>query len=246
MKDSFILFTSYAETVQYMTDVEAGKLFKMIFNHELGKDPLDGMEDGVDTNTAYVAFTFIRRQLDTMNEKYEQSIEKQREAGKKGAEKRWNKNRDAIANDSTPLGSDRVPIGSDSTQLGSDSLYEYEYVYKKEKPSKEGKKKKAIEDPVLAEAIKNYERHRKQMKAPLTDRALELAINKLEQMAPGDTAMKIKIIDQSIAMGWKGLFPIKEQNCMTREDDLDRKLISDIQSRKPAEPIDWEAYFETG
>lgn len=252
MKDSFILFTSYAETVHYMTDVEAGKLFKMIFNHELGKDPLDGMEDGVDTNTAYVAFTFIRRQLDTMNEKYEQSIEKQREAGKKGAEKRWNKNRDAIANDSTPLGSDRVPIGSNSTPLGSDSLYEYEYVYKKEKPSKEGKKKKAdllgLDDPVLLAAVKDYENHRKKIKAPLTERALDLALKKLEELAPGNTAAKVEIINQSIINGWKGLFPLKgtKQNCMTREDDLDRKLISDIQSRKPAEPIDWEAYFETG
>lgn len=38
-----------------------------------------------------VLFSFIRRQLDRDNKKYEEKIEKRREAGRKGNEKRWGK-----------------------------------------------------------------------------------------------------------------------------------------------------------
>lgn len=235
MRDSFILFTSYAETVDYMTDVSAGRLFKMILNYERGEDPCNDMEQGPETDEAYIAFTFIKRQLDSMNEKYEKAVEKQREAGKKGAEKRWGKHSKAIGSDSKaiakhsdPIKTDSTPIGSDSTSIGSDSLYEYEYDIK-EKPSKEGKKKSdlyGLEDPVLLTAVKDYENHRKKIKAPLTERALDLALKKLEELAPGDTPTKVEIINQSIMNGWKGLFALKgrapnDHHGITREDDLD-------------------------
>lgn len=248
MKDSFILFTSYKETVDCMSDVAAGLLFKMILNHESGNDPRDGLPEGCDADTAYIAFTFIRRQLDSMNEKYEKSVEKQREAGKKGAEKRWGKDSTLIGSDSNPIAkdgnpikTDSTPIGSDSTSIGSDGLYEYEYDIK-EKPSKEGKKKKAdllgLDDPVLLAAVKDYENHRKKIKAPLTERALDLALKKLEELAPGDTPTKVAIINQSIMNGWKGLFALHENNRspndkhgITRDDDLDGRVMLQAAAR---------------
>lgn len=228
MKDSFILFTSYKETVDCMTDVSAGLLFKMILNYESGYEPLHELPEGCDTDTAYIAFTFIKRQLDSMNEKYEKSVEKQREAGRKGAEKRWGKRSEAIGSDSEAMAKHSNPIKADSKPIGSDSLYEYEYDIK-EKPSKEGKKKSdlnGLEDPVLLAAVKDYENHRKKIKAPLTERALDLALKKLEELAPGDTPTKVEIINQSIMNGWKGLFALKgrapnDHHGITREDDLD-------------------------
>lgn len=228
MKDSFILFTSYKETVDCMTDVSAGLLFKMILNYESGYEPLHELPEGCDTDTAYIAFTFIKRQLDAMNEKYEKSVEKQREAGRKGAEKRWGNRSETIGSDSKPIAKHSNPIKADSKPIGSDSLYEYEYDIK-EKPSKEGKKKSdlnGLEDPVLLAAVKDYENHRKKIKAPLTERALDLALKKLEELAPGDTPTKVAIINQSIMNGWKGLFALKgrapnDHHGITRDDDLD-------------------------
>ena len=49
---------------------------------------------------------------------------------------------------------------------------------------------------------------RKRMKAPLTDRAISLAIGELEKLrAQGHDVGKV--LDQSTANGWKGLFPLK-------------------------------------
>ena len=248
MKDSFILFTSYAETVKYMSNESAGLLFKMILDYSATGDAIINLgEDAIHTD-AYIAFTFIKRQLDSLNEKYEKSMEKQREAGKKGAEKRWGKDSKSIGSDGEAIGSNRAPIaedsnpiGSDSESIGSDSLYEYEYD-KKEKPSKEGKKKKAdllgLDDPVLLAAVKDYENHRKKIKAPLTERALDLALKKLEELAPGDTPTKVEIINQSIMNGWKGLFELKKSKPpdkptrgMEREEDLDAMVLGRILNR---------------
>lgn len=219
--NSFVFYRSFAEAVKELPAEEYKAVMVAIADYAL-----DGITPECLSPVCKAIFILVKPQIDANNAK--------RESGRKGGLKQIEANDKQIEANTKQ---NKANVKQTEANVNVNNVN----VNVKEKINK----KKSVE-PALEDALKNYERHRKQMKAPLTDRALELAINKLEQLAPGDTAMKIKIIDQSIAMGWKGLFPIKEQNCMTREDDLDRKLISDIQSRKPAEPIDWEAYFETG
>ena len=52
---------------------------------------------------------------------------------------------------------------------------------------------------------------RKRIKKPLTDRAKELILEKLEQLAPGDEQKQIKILDQSVMNSWQGVFELKEK-----------------------------------
>ena len=73
-------------------------------------------------------------------------------------------------------------------------------------------------------ALEEYKKFRKEMKRALTDRAMQLAVKKLENLAGDDADKKIAIIEQSIVNGWVGLFPLKEgqagkQNA-GRYDDL--------------------------
>ena len=64
---------------------------------------------------------------------------------------------------------------------------------------------------------------RKQIKAPMTDRAIELAIKKLEQLSGGDNDKAIEIINQSIMNSWKGLFELKQDKPKTKgEIDWDK------------------------
>ena len=54
---------------------------------------------------------------------------------------------------------------------------------------------------------------RKQIKKPLaTDRAIELAIKKLDKLSGGDNDKAIEILNQSILNSWQGLFPLKDEN----------------------------------
>lgn len=73
----------------------------------------------------------------------------------------------------------------------------------------------------LITAIKDFAKFRKAIKAPLTDRALQLCLNKLDKLADKDD-MKIAILEQSIERGWKGLFPLKDNPQQEENTDMSK------------------------
>lgn len=83
-KKSFILYADYIKHIGRLSDEDAGRLFKAIFNYvNSGELPdLDGM--------AAMAFSFISNQLDSDLQKYEAVCKKRVESAKK----RWSKNDD--------------------------------------------------------------------------------------------------------------------------------------------------------
>ena len=80
---TFVLYCDWEDIIEDLTDEEVGKLFKAIFayvNH--------GVAEQFDGRTGLgVAFKTIRRQIDVNRKKYEQVVEKRRNAAKK----RWEK-----------------------------------------------------------------------------------------------------------------------------------------------------------
>ena len=67
------------------------------------------------------------------------------------------------------------------------------------------------DDPELNKAILDFVEYRKKIKSPMTPRAIELLLSKLNKLSP-DKATQIKIINQSILNGWKGVFPLKGES----------------------------------
>lgn len=53
---------------------------------------------------------------------------------------------------------------------------------------------------------------RKKIKKAPTEKAIELIIQKLESLAPGNEYLKIKILEQSIMNSYQGVFPLHENN----------------------------------
>lgn len=94
----------------------------------------------------------------------------------------------------------------------------------KDKDSK-GKNKKASKcdkiyfpnDESLNQAFLDYLEMRKQIKKPMTDRAIKLVIKKLEELSAlpfsnsMDNDLAIQILNQSVMNSWQGLFPLKKQ-----------------------------------
>ena len=60
----------------------------------------------------------------------------------------------------------------------------------------------------LRETILDFINMRKEIKAKMTHRAIELMLNKLDKLSKEDDE-KIEILNQSIVNGWKGIFEIK-------------------------------------
>lgn len=73
----------------------------------------------------------------------------------------------------------------------------------------------------LISALKDFEDMRKRIKAPLSDRAKEMLLRKLDKLAGDDTQKKIEILEQSIFNSWKGVFEIDN-----RRSDQKRSRIS--------------------
>lgn len=99
-----------------------------------------------------------------------------------------------------------------------------------EDKSKTKNKKKEIkifsDDPELNQAILAFMEFRKSIKKPMTDHAVELLINKLNDMT-SYIPEQIAIINQSIVNGWQGVFPLKNEQAktgfqkQTKADELD-------------------------
>ena len=64
-------------------------------------------------------------------------------------------------------------------------------------------------DENLDKAFSDYVSMRKQIKKPMSDRAVELAMKKLDDLSAGDKDTAIAILNQSIMNSWQGLFELK-------------------------------------
>lgn len=145
-KNSFILYTEYAEHLAMLDDAQAGRLFRAILAHEAGEVvELSGLEA--------MAFSFIKKDLERNRERYEDVSAARSEAGKKGAEKRWQKSEDSqatksqnskIANDSKAIIShdSKMTNANKNSDNDNDSDSDNDSDIKKENPPTGDKRKK--------------------------------------------------------------------------------------------------------
>lgn len=62
----------------------------------------------------------------------------------------------------------------------------------------------------LRQALRDYSVMRNKIKAPMTERAVTLLLNKLDALASTDD-LKIKLLEQAIMSNWKSVYPLKEE-----------------------------------
>lgn len=61
----------------------------------------------------------------------------------------------------------------------------------------------------LQKTLQDFIEHRKKLRKPMTDKAIELLIGKLNRLASTDEE-KIQLIEHAIERGWLSVFPMKE------------------------------------
>lgn len=89
-----------------------------------------------------------------------------------------------------------------------------------------------IEDDNLRNAFYEFIKMRKLVKKPMTDRALQLMINKLYKIS-NNTDEAIKILEQSIINNWQDVYPLKDKykdknnkDWMSDLDNLNETIMS--------------------
>lgn len=148
--------------------------------------------------------------------------------------------------DSTQIGvQNGVQDGKQISVQKSNTLYKQKTETKtKQKSVTKVTPEKYVDNGVLNDAVLAFVAFRRDIKAPMTDHAIELMLKKLEDMAPGDNSAKVAILNQSIMNGWKGIFPLGDktakssdasgrknqfQNFPQRETDYDAIVMQQLQ-----------------
>lgn len=213
MKDTFVLYAKYIDSIEYLTREERGDLLTALLAYSANRDlpEMDG--------ATKAAYGFIKTQMDIDSSKYEERCEKNKEnAGKK--------RKKATSKHSVAIGSDRkrsVAIGSDGKRSCCDSDCDSDSDYEsdsdtdalkkqstKEKSAIADEEKSYYPDEKLNEAFKHFVENRKSMKKPMSDYAISLAIKHLNDLSGGDSEKAIRLVNDAIEHSWMSFYPPKE------------------------------------
>jgi hypothetical protein len=88
---------------------------------------------------------------------------------------------------------------------------------KKSKAKDHNDQKRYAENDDLESAIRSFIEFRRSLKKPMTDRAIKLLQNKLNEMSI-DPYCQIQILEQSIVNGWTGIYPANNQKQETSDN----------------------------
>ena len=153
--------------------------------------------------------------------------------------------------DATPQTEKFNPLNSKVEPLKPKSLTPQTKKFKQNNPStkdkstkdnnKKEKEKKTEFDMLIEEYTSNknlkeslYEfiKFRKGIKAAMTTLSLKKNLNRLSQLAPEDDSLKIKIIDQTIMNGWKGLFPLSKDKVIKSITKNNKNSFNNFEGRQ--------------
>jgi hypothetical protein len=198
-KNSFKLFTDYAEIFDNLSDEQAGQLIKAIFAHETGQEySLDGLLNAV--------FVPIRQQLDRNRESYNTICEKNRQ----NIQKRWDNNTtvsvgirpyDSVsANDTKNTDTDKDK--DTDTDKDTDKNNKPQNARAREGDIFAGRSFSPKMQDKLTEWLK-YKAERRESYKPMGLKSfLSEVENKLKQHSEADV---IALINECMANNWKGI-----------------------------------------
>ena len=183
-KDSFILYDTYAEQLEFLNNEQAGILFKSIFSYRNNK-PLPDMDSAVK-----MAYLFIISQINRDTDRYNHICEQRSIAGAKGGAPKGNQNalkqpkqangcidneeennEDIIENNQNKQMVEKTSKTSKTSKNKQNKHYEYEYEYDiKKKVNNKLFTKKEKQPPTL-EDVRLYaeQRGREDLAQPFFD-----------------------------------------------------------------------------
>jgi len=186
-KPSFLLYRSFYEPIKSLNNTQLGELFRAIYEYQIdGSTPAP-------SSKINMAFQFFRNQFELDESKYQTKCEKNAE----NVKKRWNK--------SNTNEYDRKQTNTKRTYKDKEKEKE------KEKDNDNEKVIYPFPSERFSEGWKYWiEFKRIQFKFKYASSTSEqTALKSLQNLSGNDEQMALKIIEQSVSNGWKGLFAVK-------------------------------------
>ena len=179
------VFTDFDSCLTELSEAEIGRLFLAMMNYAK-----DGTEPVLKGNERFI-WGIAKANIDRETEHYNAVCLARSEAGKTGGR----------------------PKAKESKQKQKKQLVTKES--KKSQDKDKDKEKDNINTNVLINSefensLDEFREYRKQIGAKLTPLAEKKLINELDRLSGGNDSVKIRLLDQSIRNGWKGVFPLKD------------------------------------
>ena len=146
MKDTFILYTSYKDAIMILSDEQAGRLLKAIFEYAT-----TGVKIEIDDMAVKFAYMLIVSQIESSNRQYEKKCERNRE----NAAKRWQSMATENIQTQEVNATECDGIQTDATEcdgIRTDALDRYDRYDRNDRKNKEEDNKKKAELSLCAGA----------------------------------------------------------------------------------------------
>lgn len=193
MKNGFLAYHSFLESMELLNDAECGRLFRACLTYSKSGEVLE-----LRGNERFV-FPAMREVIDRDAEQYRARCEKNRD----NAKVRY----DRMQSHTNACDRMRTPAKSANNNVNLNV-----------NPNLKSKSKSNVSslrsetycaDAALNAAVEDFVAYRKSIKKPMTDRAVTLLLANLDKLAD-TTAGKIAVLQQSIVNGWTGVFPLRD------------------------------------
>jgi len=215
MRDSFIFYKSFYESVKELKTTEQIKIYNAIFKFQFENEEVElkGVSKSV--------FNLIKPLLDANNQRYLN--------GKKGGAPKNNQN----AKKKQPENNQELTEKQPKNKVMNNVLciMNNENINKKENNKK---KKKYFENEELNNLFLEFLELRKKIKAVNSERAINMLIKKLSNY---DDDIKKRMIERSILNSWKDVYEIKQYKQEKLPDWFDKDIKQDDTKKQEMEDL---------
>ena len=213
-KKSFILYADLLQTIERLPDEVAGKLIKIILQYVNDKNPV------VDDLLLQIAFEPIKQQLKRDLKDWEETRGERSNSGKLGNLKRWNKelytkvvNNKISLEEAEEIAKNRTAKKSIAKIAVTDTITVTDNVNEEKKEEFLNKIILPFTSEIFQASWQQWKDYRKieLSKTYKSIQSEQSALSHLENISQKNEYAALKIINQSIANQWQGLFELKKQ-----------------------------------
>lgn len=101
-----------------------------------------------------------------------------------------------------------------------------------------------VADDGLRELYVEYIKMRKLIKAPMTNRALEMLISKVDKLEPSSVENKKKLLENAILNNWKSVYALKPEDREKPRQSAPKQAVKEPQAQKKLPSLEQVAEFE--
>lgn len=207
MREYTALPFEYLEEMDVLSDAEYGRLIRALQEYSMsGQEPeLNGTEK--------VYWKRVRNRENRYRECFEDQDRAKSERALKAANARWSNAKDANACASIVSNAKNAKTKANTETKTNTKAKNIP----PKSPQGDAFGVLAGDDKALSDALTAFTAMRKQIKAPMTDRAKSMMAKRLTELSGGDHASMIAILDQSTVHCWKDVYELKGQAVKTNK-----------------------------